>query len=233
MNWEKRSTKYDKTSWVNDNNLLSNFLNIVLSYPKNISILDAASGTGVCAKFLFKNGYKNITCVDSSADMLKHNDINVIKKVESIENITFLDKSFDIIICRNALHYINIDKTLSEFNRLIKNNGKILISQVIPPDDELSSEYDKLIGRNIHYPTNSEIIDYIKNYVNNVDNVNVTFSKHRLNIHKWLDNTLPTLDKKQIIINKYYNTSDKYKSIANLKINDDIFVDTVHAFYIY
>ena len=30
MNWEKRSTKYDKTSWVNDNNLLSNFLNIVL-----------------------------------------------------------------------------------------------------------------------------------------------------------------------------------------------------------
>ena len=80
--------------------------------------------------------------------------VNYYKNKFSDIKITILDnfsndKSFDIIICRNALHYINIDKTLSEFNRLIKNNGKILISQVIPPDDALSSEYDKLIGRNI------------------------------------------------------------------------------------
>ena len=73
--------------------------------------------------------------------------------------------TFDLIYIRNVIHYLdNPEKAISEVLRCLKPDGFFLFSQVVPPEDFISEEYDWLIGRNIHYPTQTEIINWMKEF---------------------------------------------------------------------
>jgi ubiquinone/menaquinone biosynthesis C-methylase UbiE len=49
------------------------------------------------------------------------------------ENLPFADGSFDIVICRLALPYMNNDAALKEFARVLQPNGAILLKIHAPP----------------------------------------------------------------------------------------------------
>jgi ubiquinone/menaquinone biosynthesis C-methylase UbiE len=225
MDWEQRSKTYDNVSWVNDEQLLFNFLKPIFEYKKNIKILDAASGSGACCKFLLAKGYSNITCLDLSIDMMNKNNENVTKIIGNIENLDIEDESYDIVIARNVMHYINLEVTMKELNRVTKK--LLCISQIIPPCDSLSQEYDKLIDRNIHYPTKTELKNVLsKHFVHVEDNICI----HTLNINEWLKNTLEQ-DKIEKNLEKYKNISPNYKKEANIQYQkNDILVDIKHYY---
>jgi ubiquinone/menaquinone biosynthesis C-methylase UbiE len=49
-------------------------------------------------------------------------------KIEDAENISFKDNSFDAVICLCAIvHYPNPEKALSEFNRILKKGGILVL----------------------------------------------------------------------------------------------------------
>jgi ubiquinone/menaquinone biosynthesis C-methylase UbiE len=202
----------------------------ILLKDKNISILDAGAGTGACTRFLYENGYNNITAVDKSKDMIYKIDVDVIKKEADLHDLSlFSEHSFDIIICRNVLHYLkNIETVFSEFKRICKKDGLILVSQVISPSENLSDEYDYIINRNIHYPTKNEILKLVGNY----KDVHEIIYKH--NVNSWLLNTVDSERLRDRVIKKHQNTSDEYKKITNYHLieNGDIIVDSTHL-YVY
>jgi demethylmenaquinone methyltransferase/2-methoxy-6-polyprenyl-1,4-benzoquinol methylase len=104
-------------------------------------ILDVATGTGDVA-FNIASRAKHVTGLDIASEMIKI--ANQKKSKKRFDNIDFLvgdgeklpfeDKSFDIITISFGFRNIaDQQKALQEFNRVLKDNGKLLILEFSQP----------------------------------------------------------------------------------------------------
>ncbi len=133
---------HDKwASSININNIdVNNFFNVPtapeniyilrnLGNIKNKKILDLGCGAGEAAVFFATKG-ANVTATDISQNML--NAVNELAKKYSVkvntvksdsDKINLPDNTFDIVYASNLLHHININFTLNEVKRILKNGG--------------------------------------------------------------------------------------------------------------
>jgi len=224
--WAKRVEHYNKTNWVKNEIFIDSFLDM-LPNQKFESILEVGIGTGVVAdKMVEKLG--PLMGIDISPDMIsKIENKSISAQVGDAHNLKFENNTFDLIYMRNVIHYIDHpEKAFSEIFRSLKSGGYFLFSQVVPPEDSISEEYDWLVGRDIHYPTQTEIINWMKVFqiINKKD-----FILAGQSIMNWLNNTCKDKKEKTEIITRHIETSEIYKSMVNYSsLNDDIFVDIKH-----
>lgn len=115
------------------------------------SLLDVGSSFGVYSFELAKKGY-DVIGIDTNKESI--NLANKIKRYVDFKNISFHHqnilnndfpaKKFDVVIMIEALEHIKEDrKVIQEFNRILKDNGFIIIS--IPYAEEVE-EYVEPIG---------------------------------------------------------------------------------------
>ena len=224
--WAKRVEGYNKTNWVKDEKFIDTFLGM-LPNQKFASILEVGIGTGVVAEKMVEK-FGSLRGIDISPDMIsKIENPKIAATVGYAHNLKFENNTFELIYMRNVIHYIDHpEKAFAEIYRCLKPDGYFLFSQVIPPDDSISEEYDWLVGRNIHYPTETEIINWMKNFQIIKENDFILTGQSIMN---WLNNTCNEKKKKNEIINRHIETSELYKSMVNYSaLNDDIFVDIKH-----
>jgi len=104
-------------------------------------VLDVATGTGDVA-FNLAPSVQHVTGLDIASEMIKianqkkdkkkFNNINFL--VGDGENLPFDDNSFDVMTISFGFRNIaNQEKALSEFNRVLKDNGKLLILEFSEP----------------------------------------------------------------------------------------------------
>lgn len=104
----------------------------------NKSILDLGCGYGENDKFYKEQGAKYVLGTDISEKMIeKANEINKIDGIEykviAMEDISSIDKKFDIIISSLAFHYIkDFDKLINDCYKLLNNDGYLVFSQEHP-----------------------------------------------------------------------------------------------------
>ena len=224
--WANRAEKYDRTNWVKNEDFMDVFTSML---PENNfkKILEVGIGTGAVAKIISKR-IGPLTGIDISAEMISninHPDIELI--LANVQALPFDSETFDLIYMRNVLHYIDQpEKGFSEICRCMKPEAYFLFSQVVPPDDSISEEYDWLVGRNIHYPTQIEIIDMFKDFsiVKRLE-----FVLEKQSIMNWLNNTCNEESEKNEILQRHRDTSDRYKSLAQYEeTSGDIIVNIKH-----
>jgi len=159
------------------NSLMLNWLGI--KNKTNAKLLDVGCGGG----FFLKQAEKFLDCVgiDFSREALIQAKKNCNSKLvlASASLLPFKNNSFDFIVCLGSLeHFIDMDKSLKEMNRVLKKNGKINIyvpnSEFIlfkikkatyhQPNERLASldEWKKLISgyfeiNKVHKHTNNPI----------------------------------------------------------------------------
>lgn len=120
---------FRKDAWKKQ--LIKNF-----SRNKDLKILDVGTGPGFFACILKEEGY-DVTAIDYSDAMIvcaKNNAKNLgisnsidFKKMD-INNLTFKDEQFDVIISRNVTWTLEYpEKIYADFRRILKKNGIILI----------------------------------------------------------------------------------------------------------
>ena len=94
-------------------------------------VADIGCGTGILTKQLLD---ENINCIgiEPNIDMynqakkyLKNNNATLINA--SAENTLIEDKTIDLIVVAQALHWFNLDKFIYESKRILKEKGKIAI----------------------------------------------------------------------------------------------------------
>ena len=99
-----------------------------LRLKKGDSVLDVSGGTGVLASKMLKAGAK-VTLIDISEGMLRlarKRVKNVFKR--DVHDLKFKSKSFSKILSTSSFHYYkNPDKALSEFHRVLKKGGTLVI----------------------------------------------------------------------------------------------------------
>jgi len=224
--WAKRAEKYDRINWVKNEEFLDTYLNML---PEKVfkKILEVGIGTGALGKII-SDRIGPLIGIDISKEMISNIDHpNIEAILADVKSLPFNSETFDLIYMRNVLHYIDEpEKGFSEIYRCMKSNAYFLFSQVVSPDDSISEEYDWLVGRNIHYPTQKEIIDMFKDFsiIKRLE-----FILEKQSIINWLNNTCNDKAKKIEIVQRHRDTSDHYKSLSQYEeTSGDIFVNIKH-----
>lgn len=167
------------------NNLITDFQGLELVFFKNdikkilgskkISVLDLGCGGGNIDGYL-KKIYSNweFTGIDISSSSLKiakktFPNIKYIKA--SVDNLPINNKSIDLIIGFDTLeHFNNLEKVLSEVNRVLKDNGYFYVA--IPLEKQFPTLYwlmyklgwrgKKEFAGHVNFFNDREFIDLIK-----------------------------------------------------------------------
>ena len=139
-----RIWKKNLVSWVNP--------------TQSSKILDVASGTGDIAKLCSNNTNNNcsVTCVEPNKKMLdngkkKLKDLTNLKWVlSSAESLPFKNETFDYYTISFGIRNVtNLDKSLSEAYRVLKNGGRFFCLEFSKPENEfiknVYKNYSKLI----------------------------------------------------------------------------------------
>lgn len=100
-------------------------------------ILDVPAGAGALTKFLKEEIGATVSAADYDLKKWQYSEVTP-KFCDLSKEIPFPDNTFDLVICLEGLKHIpNIHIALSEFQRVTKPGGKILIT--IPNDLNLQS----------------------------------------------------------------------------------------------
>ena len=115
--WAKRSSKYNETNWVKNEELIDVFLNMLPKKRFN-NILEIGIGTGAVAEVVAKK-IGPLTGIDISKDMIdKINNPLISTYVGDAHKLDFKENSFDLIYMRNVIHYI--ESPLIVFSNIYK-----------------------------------------------------------------------------------------------------------------
>lgn len=112
-------------------------------------VLDAGSGAGHTALALAPHA-AHVTAVDLAAAMLAQGRrlalerglTNVTLQVGDVETLTFADASFDLVASRySAHHWPRPQQALTEFHRVLRPGGRVLLGDIVSYDDFVSDTY--------------------------------------------------------------------------------------------
>lgn len=132
---------------------------------KNKNVLDIGCGTGRHWKKILDQKPLKLTGIDSSMEMTgklkkKYNDAEVIV-TNKISSDILEDSIFDIIISTLTIgHVKEVEQFLHEWNRILKNNGEILITDFHP--DAFSA------GMKRSFPFKGGVIE-VENYLHKIE----------------------------------------------------------------
>ncbi len=143
---------------------------------KNKKVLDIGCGNGKDILLLESLNTSEVYGIDTSEFMITEAKKTVSRPnnlfIGNIEETSFEDSFFDVVIGRFSFHYLkNYDKAYQELSRILKKNG-LLILVVHHPLRDLSCQKNKIYGEQeiikielynnkvpIHFPTHT-----LKNY---------------------------------------------------------------------
>ncbi|MCB4792564.1 MAG: methyltransferase domain-containing protein [Elusimicrobia bacterium] len=223
-----RALKFeDSARWVKDKKLL-NLHKELIPFNSSSRVLDLCCGTGLVGKEFAGKAFA-VTGIDISGKMLekasKRLDVCVNANAEAIP---FSDNYFNFIVCRQALHFLNLKKAFKEMYRTCKDGGKILVSQIVP-----YGRHDKAWLFKIHKLKQP----LLKNYLDEEDikrhlrSAGFTkLEKHYYYLEENIDDWLryePELSKQKIskIKNLFRFAPKTYKIIHGTKLSNNSIVD--------
>ena len=227
MNWKKRSEKFNNIGWVKNQSLLSAIKNL-MDLDREHVVLDAGIGTGVLSKYIIDD-VKEIHGIDYCENMMDFiDDKRIHKYIGDIKNQHFFeDEKFDRIVLRNVLHHCVgcIDRAMDECYRVLKPEGKIVISEGIAFNNNCYSDFAQIVTsrENRLVFTEEDMARWMRKF-SILDEWAVILKNQSIN--NWLDNCVENDDLKEKIKNIHKASSEIFKESVNLREEkDDIFVD--------
>lgn len=128
--FNNRAQKYHSLSkWVKNKEINNKTFDFIDKLNGQIA-LELGAGSGVLITRV-KNFHIKIA-FDISSNMLSLiEDEHVKKVIGDIHNLSFLDNSTDMIICRQVLHYCNLNSAFFNIKKVLKIGGFLHIVQVV------------------------------------------------------------------------------------------------------
>ena len=231
--WHIRSANYDKLYWVTNQDYLDAIIKAG-ELKKNNIVLDVGTGTGTVAQEV-KKYVSHVVAVDISNSMLKAGKWDGISLIKwDINNLLFANNVFDKVFARMVFHHIldELDRALIRCYDMLKDKGKIIIAEGIPPSDDmdvvdwytnmfkLKEKRRTFKSGDLHYYLEKNGFINIKTEIYHMED---------FNINNWLINSGVQKSKQNEIIDMHTSASDKIKKTYNMRIiNGECIVRTVN-----
>lgn len=109
---------------------------------RNRIVIDVPAGNGATTEILLENGAK-VEAYDLFPEYFMLKDIEC-KRADIVDKIPVTNNYADMLICQEGIeHFSDQTKTFKEFNRVLKLNGKLLITT--PSYSNLASKFSYLL----------------------------------------------------------------------------------------
>jgi len=142
----------------------------LLSGEEPGSILDAPAGEGYASKRLMEIGFE-VYAADLDEEDFKLRDIK-FDKIDLNNNLPYSDSFFNYIVCIEGIEHIeNPHHLIREFRRILKSDGKLIIStpnilSVYSRLRYLLSGYADWIHSRINLPKEKKTFDLMEQHIN-------------------------------------------------------------------
>lgn len=125
------------------NRIMLSLNKITKNFNKNCEILEVGSGTGNLTIKLLDHGFKNITCLDISKEMIQelgkkvrnydHNIRFIVSDIDSF--LESINSKFDLVVMGSVLHHLpDYIVTLKNVRNIVNEKGLIYIThEPLPP----------------------------------------------------------------------------------------------------
>lgn len=151
----------------NYNLILDSVYNLAVDFNNsNISVLEIGVGTGNLAGRFLENNY-DIVGIDQSREMLnvaKKKYLKLKVRIGEFLKIPFDNKAFDVIVSTYAFHHLNNEEksiAIGEMLRVLKDNGKIIIGDLMFKNEEDKQNLIKGLSNEQIEEINDEYFSYI------------------------------------------------------------------------
>lgn len=227
--WKKRAEKYNELDWVNEPNYIQSFI-LASNFNKKDVVLDVGTGTGVVAHAISPL-VKEVIGLDISQDMLEHSNWKENKYFikRDIRESLFCENVFDKVTARMVFHHIleRTQKAMDECYRVLKKNGKMILSEGVPPTSELKKDYVKIFKLKEERLTFLEE-DLVKMMQKSgFRKIKVfTHIMKDFSVKNWLEKGGISLENQNKIFEMHVTASDSFKKAYKMKIiNGDCLIN--------
>lgn len=129
--FSRRAKKYEVSArWVKDRGLLKAIKESACISDKD-SVLDVAVGTGVVSQLFFKKA-RAVVGLDATEAMYGQasgkSDFMVCGQAEYLP---FRENSFELVICRQGLQFMDASSAVKEMHRVCKHDGRVMLIQLV------------------------------------------------------------------------------------------------------
>jgi len=192
--WKKRSEKYNRLDWVNNDALLSTIAEIAIKLRPS-RVLDVGTGTGKVLQTLKKClGDGEFWGIDNSQAMLDRivDRASLMLKCTDAETMDGVpERHFDLVTSRMAFHHINnSEQVMDRIVRVLREGGHFLVCEGVPPSLRTIRWYTEMFRYKEDRKTLTEV-DLI-NMLHRAgfeDIVTQTVIIKRCSLNNWLDNS--------------------------------------------
>lgn len=110
-------------------------------------LLDVCTGTGVIAEYAADLGW-DVTAIDDNKDIIQYVDNRIAVVCHDANHLPFDDNSFDLIVCRQGLQYLDRYRAIHEMLRVCKHEVRLLHGFVYREDIDAWKQLFRLMGKN-------------------------------------------------------------------------------------
>lgn len=143
-----RATGYDRSSrWCSDPELMQRL--IALGEPRPADrMLDLACGTGLISE-AFRGRVASITGLDLTPAMMANAEFRADQlTLGSAESMPFRDETFNLVVCRQGLQFMNAERAIAEMLRVIRRSGRVVLVDLCAYGEEREEYFEILRLRN-------------------------------------------------------------------------------------
>jgi len=143
--FSSRAPIYDgSAAWISDPGMLALYVKLCQVSP-DATLLDVCTGTGKVGGS-FRGRVKTLVGVDLTEGMLEKARERLDEvHVGRAEALPFPDETFDIVIIRQALHFVDTPvAALREMRRVLKTGGQAIIGHRVPYGDVDAAWWEKV-----------------------------------------------------------------------------------------
>ncbi len=140
-----RAATYDDSShWCTDPVIGEKTVSLLGAEPGH-HVLDVACGTGLVSR-LFHGKVARLVGLDLSAEMAALGQQYLDELVlGSAHEMPFADATFDRVVCRQGIQFMEDDRALAEMFRVLKPSGRVLIVNLCAYGDQDREEYFEIL----------------------------------------------------------------------------------------
>lgn len=126
-----------------------------IGFTKKDIVADIGSGTGISSEIFIDNGNKVFavepnTEMRGAAETIFRKKSNFISNSGTAENSNLENNSIDLIFCGQAFHWFNKQDSKTEFARILKPDGNIVLAwNERSEESEFQKEYEQILISNI------------------------------------------------------------------------------------
>lgn len=226
--FDLRAATFDRSvHWITDTNLVA--AHVKACGDTSGYGLEMCCGTGAVSRAMKAAGWEMVG-VDISPGMVEQARRYITAEIGDVANLSYPDHAFDAVILRQAYFLLNNGPlVLAEARRLLKPNGRLVISLTVP-----FSEIDAPWLEHVHTVKQAQMIrfftaDALERELrdNGFDVLTRTELTVRESVTKWMDNApeLSEITRKKVC-NLVLNGPPEYRDLRQVKLeNEEILED--------